>query len=395
MSSRKDAQDYPSFLELAQRDGAEKVEMIHELARRIWKGRRWKPEDLQNKCQETWDDLGAELHNKIKPLVTLHEEKSATNLIFGSGTFSTGRFQVSQFRRVAEYASNPPVMLQGLVANRSEKHGCQAAKVSEEFKIPLIELDFADWYHEYIDEEESSPIQASRYWFQKGDPKRPLKKALAERFNVRQGMFHAALGERIIESVHDPTDIASARGYSFQFCSSIFKHQGRKPHVNDTHPADLTYVNPKTLDKVYPGWQANPIQLMLKDGHRTIRGSLIEVEYMDSVDQIDELDEGALLAIGGGLSLTLDLQLRAEEVQTALKLVDDYVFCTLEPTGLLLAWGISENPMRVTYQDIEGNPVEVQQRIVMVGDKIRSGLNAWGSNLKRDLADLERFLHSD
>jgi len=393
MSSDGDSPDSSSFMERIHRESSERVEMIHVLAKKIWKGRRWTPEDLQNKCQEAWDSIGSELQTRIKPLVTLGGH-FATNLIFGSGSFSTGRFQAAQYRRVAEYAK-PPVFLQGLVTNRSAKRGCNAAKVSQEFAIPLVELDFSDWYHEYVDENEPNPIQASRYWFPKGDPKRPPQKVLAERFEVRQGMFHEALGERIEASIHDPTDIASARGYSFQFCSNIFKDQKRKPHVNDTHPADLTYVNPGTKEKMYPGWQASPIQSMLRDGHKIIRGSLIEVGYMDRVGQIDELDEGALLAIGGGVSPDSGLSMSAEEIQTALKVMDDYVFCTLEPTGLLLAWGISEKPMKVTYQDIEGNPVEVEQRIVLGGDKIRSGENAWGSNLKRDLADLERFLLSD
>ncbi len=128
-------------------------------------------------------------------------------------------------------------------------------------------------------------------------------------------MFHKTLGERIEAIVHDPTDIASARGYSFQFCGDIFEHQGKKPHVNDTHPADLTFVDPNTMEKIYAGWQANAIQLMLRDGHRTIRGSLIDVGYMDRVDQGDELDEGVLLAIGEGLSLMADQTLSAEEIQ--------------------------------------------------------------------------------
>src|SRR3989337_3781998 len=137
MSSDGDSPDSSSFMERIHRESSERVEMIHDLAKKIWKGRRWTPEDLQNKCQEAWDSIGSELQTRIKPLVTLGGH-FATNLIFGSGSFSTGRFQAAQYRRVAEYAK-PPVFLQGLVTNRSAKRGCNAAKVSQEFEIPLVE----------------------------------------------------------------------------------------------------------------------------------------------------------------------------------------------------------------------------------------------------------------
>lgn len=395
MSRREGAPSTTSldvFMERVRAEGVRRVEAVHRLARRIWKERGWTAEELQKRCLEAWDDIGSDLGTRIKPLAPVHEDRPITDLIFGSGKFSTGEFQVAQFRAVSEYTPSPPVSLQGLVANRSEAHGCNAAKVSRRYSVPLIELDFADWYRETIDANESKPIHATRYWFSKDAPDRPPKSELARRFSIRQERFHSDLGEKIASITSVPTDIASARGYSFQLCSSLFRHQKERPHMNDTHPADLTYVDPGTKEKLYPGWQASPIQRMMEDGHGTFRGSLIEVEYMDRVDQIDELDEGALLAMGGGVSPTLGVPMSAEEVQDALKLVDDYFFCTLEPTGLILAWGVSEKPMQVTYQDLRGNPVEVKQRLVVVGDKIRSGINAWGRNLDKDLTDLETFL---
>ena len=378
------------FLARAERLGADRVARIHRLAKRIWGERRWTPADLQARCAEAWDGIGSDLGVRVRPLVPIAEDGPAANLIFGSGGFTTGAHQAAQFREVMKYARKPPVVLQGLVANRSAANGCRASEVSRQFGVPIVELDFADWYREAIDARESNPITATRFWFPRDDPKRPPPEELARRFDIRQHRFHGALGEKIAETVSGPTDIASARGYSFALSGAPFRGQPRAPHANDTHPADLTFVDPATKAKLYPGWQAGPIERMLKDGHRTLRGSLIEVEFMDRLAQVDELDEGALLAVGGGVAP--EGAMAAKDVQTAMKLVDDDVFCTLEPTGLILTWGITERPVPVEFQDVGGSPVTLTQRAVVVGDAIRSGVNAWGRDLERDVGGLERFL---
>lgn len=380
------------FMDRARRRGAERIEMMHHLSKRIWSEKRWTPAGLQTRCMEEWDALGSTLGAKIRPLVPVSDERHVTNLIFGSGSFTTGAFEAAQYQAVARYAPDPPVALQAFVANRSEANGCSGARVSREFHVPLVELDFADWYRECVDGKETNPISATRFWFAKDDPKRPPPAEVVRRFEIRQERFHAALGEKIAEEVVAHTDIASARGYSFALCSALFKGQTAKPHANDTHPADLTFVDPRTKAKTYPGWQSGPVGLMMKNGHGTFRGSLIEVEYMDRVAQIDALDEGALLAIGEGVAPVGPMA--ATDIQSAMKLVDDYVFCTLEPTGLLLAWGITDRPVPVEFQDTAGNPVIVSQRAIVVGDEVRSGIRAWGGDLRADLEKLERFLFS-
>ncbi|MFX1255645.1 MAG: hypothetical protein ACFFCZ_28840 [Promethearchaeota archaeon] len=374
----------------------ERIRIIHHLSKRIWKAEQWSPVELQNKCMEAWDKLGLDLGIKIHPLVPVTNDSSINNLIFGSGGFSTAEFQVAQYFIVKNYAPKPPVLLQGIVTNKSEDHGCNARKVSKKYQVPLIELDFADWYHEFIDAKEKNPIRASRYWYRKDDPNKPSKSEIVNRFKIRQDEFHRTLGEKIAAYLPHSTDIVSARGYNFQFCSNIFQHQKQKPHINDTHPADLTYVNPQTKEKLYSGWQANAVQLMLNDRHRIVRGSLIEIEYMDSLSQIEELDEGVLLAIGTGINKPLTSKLLdASKIQSLLKLVDDYVFCTLEPTGILLTWGISEKPYPVIYQSLDNTEVILQQHLVVVGNQIRSGVNAWGKDLKTDIRELEKFLFSE
>ncbi len=383
---------FDELMKRVREESAERIQGVHHLARRIWKDHRWTPVELQNRCLDAWDKLGSDLGTKIAPLIPVPEDRPVTNLIFGSGSFTTGDFQASQYEYVKGYAPKPPVLLKGVVTNRSAAHQCNARKVSEKHSLPLAELDFVDWYHGFIEKKEPNPIRATQYWFHKNDPRRPSMNELARRFKIRQEQYHLALNEKIAVLSSYPTDIASARGYSFQFCRNIFKHQKSAPHVNDTHPADLTYVDPTTKEKLYPGWQSGAVELMLNDHHKTFRGSLIEVNYMDTVSQIAELDEGALLAIGGGITPELQGALPAKDIQEALKIIDDYLFCTLEPTGLLLTWGVTEKGLPVAYQDLKGNKVMVKQHLIIVGDAIHSGIDAWGKDLKTDLKELEDFL---
>ncbi|MHA1684601.1 MAG: hypothetical protein ACTSUE_26925, partial [Promethearchaeota archaeon] len=199
---------------------------------------------------------------------------------------------------------------------------------------------------------------------------------------------------KIGDVVGTRTDIVSARGYNYQFCRNIFRYQETPPHVNDTHPADLTFVEPDTREKCYPGWQSGAVQRMVRAGHRRFRGSLIEVNFMDTVNQVNDLDEGALLAIGDGVPALNREKPDSKLIQEAMKLVDDYIFCCLEPTGLFLAWGITEDPVDVIFQDVKGNDVVVNQRAIVVGNQLKSGKDAWGGNLQVDLKDLESFLRS-
>ncbi|MFX0101333.1 MAG: hypothetical protein ACFFCS_17295 [Candidatus Hodarchaeota archaeon] len=392
MSFSPKSTDKDSFMLRVKERSEERVGLIHSLSKKIWSGNDLTPFELQGKCMDAWETLGDDIGSKIVPLIPVKEERPITNLIFGSGSFSTGSFQAAQYGVVKGYASKPPVILQAIVANKSVEHGCNGRGVSEQFNVPLVELDFIDWYHEMIDESEENPIRASRYWYLKDDPKRPPASEIEERFKIRQERFHGDLGGMIKEFSSFPTDIVSARGYNFQFCSNIFKHQETKPHVNDTHPADLTYVDPSTGEKLYPGWQSGAVQLMINNNHDTFRGSLIEVGYMDTINQIDELDEGALLAIGEGITPHPNGSLDAKEIQSAMKQIDDYIFCTLEPTGLFLTWGITEKCLDVPFQDVRGNEVLVNQHVIVVGDKIKSGTNAWGKDLEQDLRELEEFL---
>jgi hypothetical protein len=342
---------------------------------------------------DVWEEIGKKLGSRIKPLVPVSQDRPVTNLIFGSGSFSTGRFQAEQYQKVKSYLSKPPIILQGIVSNKSREHGCNGPEIAKQFKVANINLDFNDWYHENVDQNEENPIRATRYWYPPEKEKDIDLEDIANRFNIRQNGFHKILGEKIAKKVRYPTDIASARGYNFQFCRCMFSHQkNAPPHVNDTHPADLSYVDPQNKTKLYVGWQSGATQRMMEDNISQLRGSLIEIEYMDKISQIHELDEGVLLALGHGIQLSSTKNFNASEIQNILKILDDYYFCTLEPSGLILLWGITENKIPIAYQDINGNPISIKQKAVVVGNQILSGINAFGYNFKKNLEDLEEFL---
>ena len=382
-------------MERVERSGHERVSWIHSVAKKVWGTGHETAFTVQERCIQAWDRIEQDSGLAFKPLVPVENGRPVSCVIFGSGGFSTGAFQADQFFTIKQHVGCPPVELAAIVANKSTVHGCNGRRVAEARGIPLVELDFIDWYAEYIDPGEENPVAASRYWFPPGTPDRPGAGELARRFRLRQVAYHGALGNALAAVMDGkPVDIASARGYNFQFCSSMFPGQELPPHVNDTHPADLTFVDAATGAKLYPGWQAGAIKLMMEAGHESFRGSLIEVSLMDDVAQIDELDEGALLAIGGGVSQLPPPEgpLSATAIQERMKIVDDHIFCTLEPTGLLLAWGISEQPVPVKFQDVVGNSIEVMQHAIVVGDEIRSGINAFGRDLHADLASLQAFL---
>ena len=84
--------------------------------------------------------------------------------------------------------------------------------------------------------------------------------------------------------------------------------------------------------------------------------------------------------------------MNAPEIQNAMKIIDDYFFSTLEPTGLIFMWGITERPTPVIYHSLDGSMVIVKQRAIFVGNQFHSGVNAWGTDLDRDLKEVEDFL---
>ncbi len=382
------------FMKEIKEDSEERIKKIHHLAKKIWERKGLDLIDVRNKCLDVWDDMKYDANSSIVPLVNLPDERRPTNLIFGSGSFSTGDFQAEQYEEIAKIVEKPPIKLQGIVANKSADHGCNGAKIARKHNLKLVELDYEDWYHDFIDRREENPIRATRYWYSPKDESRPSISEINSRFKIRQNKYHKALGEKIDETFQQDTNIVSLRGYNFQVCSNIFKHQlSKMPHYNDTHPADLSYIHPKKKHKLYAGWQSGAVKKMMEDGgHDTYRGSLIEVKNMDKISQIHELDEGALMGLGKGVTPKEGLVMTADQIQDALKIIDDYFFCTWEASGLILLFGITRRKVPVVFQTLEGKREVVKQRAIVVGNKFHSGVQAWGQDLDENIKEIEDFL---
>jgi len=387
--------DFNKFKHVIEGQSSKNINKIHQLSKKIWQRYDLNPYELQQRCISRWDELKDEIGSKIDPLISVYEDRPVTNLIFGSGSFSTGEFQAAQYEKTKGYLDESPIILQGIVTNKSKENGCNGKFVANKHHVPYISLDFTDWYHNFIDKNESNPTAATRYWYPPNDEQKPSSEEIHHRFDIRQNQFHKALGKEIEKKVSYPTDIVSARGYNFQFCSNLFLHQiNHLPAINDTHPTDLTYLDPLTKERLYPGWQSHAVKLMLNDNLTHIRGSLIKIDFMDKTEQIYELDEGPLLAIGQGINLDLNSKYIASQIQELIKIIDDYLFCALEPTGLILSWGITEQKIPIPYQNLSGESIIIQQQAILVGDKVLSGINAFGGNLAQNLVDLEDFLLS-
>ena len=71
--------------------------------------------------------------------------------------------------------------------------------------------------------------------------------------------------------------------------------------------------------------------------------------------------------------------------------MDDYFFCTLIPTGLILMWGITEQPVSVEFLTKTGEKISLKKPGIVIGKKLYEH-NPWGLNLQKDLTFIENFL---
>lgn len=131
---------WETYLKELEERSLDQISRLQRLAKHLFDRLRWEPADLQNKCLEAWDRMKEEMNSKILPFVPVKEKGSGGNLIFGSGTFSTGEFQIKQYLEML--CSHPPIKIQAIISNKSLAHGCKASEISKNANIPLIELDF-------------------------------------------------------------------------------------------------------------------------------------------------------------------------------------------------------------------------------------------------------------
>ena len=123
MGNNPKSLDFDKFMLRVKERCEDRVQLIHALSKRIWNLEKITPVELQCKCIDEWEKFGNEIGSNIIPLIPVKDDRPVTNLIFGSGSFSTGSFQAAQYVAVKKYAPEPPVILQAIVANKSIEHG--------------------------------------------------------------------------------------------------------------------------------------------------------------------------------------------------------------------------------------------------------------------------------
>ncbi len=310
---------------------------MEKTAERIWK--RLTLEEVGSKLLELWND-------EYQPILPL-DKKEVTCAVVGSGSFSTGREEVLR-NYIARRKVNIPVKYVAVITNSKDSG---AKNVADEFKLPLIEVDYLDWKKEY-------GFEGSTKIF--GDYS-ISKTELKKRFEVRRE-FEKTVLEKVEYVLGMLPDTFSLRGYNSVLTCSKWRC------VDNTHPADLRVRNKDGFPR-YAGWQESAYKKMAMDGKDIFRASLIKVEPLSGIQSIKKVDAGELIAVSPGKSKEYDKK-------------EDHFVLSLKSYGLLAFFGLSKRLKNVEYFDVDGRAVYVKQREVVVYDRIKSGKSAFGSSEK-------------
>jgi hypothetical protein len=341
-----------------------------------------------------------------------NDEDVLEEAVWGSGSFSTGEeglhYSKKMFKELGYFPIKPVV----IVSNRNKEHGSNARNLAKTHNLPLIELDFVNWYRSNYDSKSQNPIAETRFFYPPGSRNVPPMDRIEYNFNIRKE-FHDELVRLIEEELGYLPHTHSLRGYSFPIMSEIGQ-------VDDTHPGDLAYVNPETKHLLYPGWQSGPVMKMLNHKLKFLRGALISVDPIIDVSQYNTVDTGFIFMRGPGHTIPDNLDLSkskinetAKAVQNAMKFTDDIPMLATKSCGLFpYLWAITREEMEISYlhhvpwSTISNSRVEerieradgissIKQQGVIVGDRILSGKDAFCSNLEKDLTQLlEILLHN-
>ncbi len=331
-----------------------RTEKIIKTALMIW--RHNTPRELKRRLQDVWKD-------EFLPLYEFDDEP-LTSAVFGSGSFSTGRYEIYIAKELEKELGWSPVRYTLIVTNSTKS---RAGEVADEFGLPLAELDFSSWYRENYDPTSKNPIRETSLFIS--------GKSIGQKFNIRTE-FDKALRDRIEKSTELP-DLISLRGYNFPVMYTFLKEEKRL--IDDTHPADLSLTN-KDGVPLCPGWQEKAVKKMRDCGCRLFRSSLIEVKPFFSVSDVTSIDVGNIYALSPGMRPPSSWS--TKKIQENMKRTEDYFLCALKATGLFpYLWGISKKQQKVEYITKEGRIITKSQHAIVVGKKIRCGKNAFGRNI--------------
>lgn len=335
-----------------------RIDRVIQSALNIW--RRYSIKDLRNRLSEIWGD-------KFLPIYEF-DATPLTCAIFGSGSFTTGRFEIYIARVVKDELGWVPIKHTLIVTNSA---GSRAKDVASEFELPIVEIDFKNWYKTSYNPSSSYPIRETSLFVDL-----PSTGEIEERFNIRAEFDKAILNE--IEKITELPQLISLRGYNFPIMYSLL--DGGYRLIDDTHPADLSITDKQGVP-IFPGWQVGAVKKMIDCGIQRFRGSLIEVKPFFSTDDVTSLDTGQLFALTPGIKPPSSWD--TKKIQIIMKRTEDYFLCALKGSGLFpYLWGMSKIKDEVEYLTKEGKAVRRIQPSLIVGSQIRCGKNAFGRDIK-------------
>ncbi|WP_455392041.1 hypothetical protein [[Eubacterium] cellulosolvens] len=342
----------------------DQIERIEELAYRIWQ--KFTPYQLQQQLLSLWDDLAnqAGMKRGFVPLYPLKDSDSILNSgILGSGGFTTGREELLKAARLKNKLGWEPIHYSAVITNRNKS---SAASVAAEFGVPSLVLDYSEWRKE-------NGITGSTKLFGFAPGEVPTREVLEERVKIKRA-FDKALHDALVAKLGEIPKSISLRGYDFILTDQLFL---KTTEVDNTHPANLI-IRETNGEPAYAGWQESAYNKMREDGINTFQTSLIRVGFIKSYSDLVEVDAGELMAISPGNPGEYDK-------------IEDHYLLTLKATGLLpFFWGLSRIPEDIEYLTKDGEVVKINQRIVIVGDRIMSGKGVFGQSPE----DLKLFSRS-
>jgi len=343
----------------------ELIQKIEELAYRIW--HKYTPFQLQEQLLGIWEEIAERMnmHGGFEPLYPLETKDTRIKCaILGSGGFTTGREELSKATALKNKLGWSPLEYSAVITNRESSN---AGRVAKEFEIPDLMLDYSTWRKE-------NGISGSTKLFGFSAGEEPPQEVMEERIRIKKS-FDCALHDAILEKLDEIPKSISLRGYDFILTDQLFS-----PHteVDNTHPANLI-IRIESGDPAYAGWQEDAYNKMRKDGITIFPTSLIRVGYIGGYQDLIQVDAGELLANSPG---------NPGEYNK----IEDHYLLTLKATGLLpYFWGLSKENIDIEYITKSGEVVTINQRMVIVGDRVMSGRNVFGQN-EMDLEIFSKFL---
>jgi folate-dependent phosphoribosylglycinamide formyltransferase PurN len=343
----------------------EQIRRIEEIAYKIWD--KFTPYQVQERLHAVWDEVADEhgMKKSFEPLYTLQSiDHHISCGILGSGGFSTGREELFRADKLKKKLGWSPVEYTAVITNRKRSN---AQNVAKEFDLPSLLVDYNSW-------RKTNDVTGSTKLFGFASGDEPTMDVLESRVKIKKA-FDMELHNAMLERLGKIPESISLRGYDFILTDQLFSCD---TEVDNTHPANLI-IREVDGEPAYAGWQEAAYNKMREDGFNNFQTTLIRVGYIGSCSDLVEVDAGEMIAISPGNPGEYDK-------------IEDHFLLTLKATGLLpYFWGLSKERERIEYQTITGESVIIEQKSVIVGDRVMSGRGVFGQN-EADLQIFSRVL---